>query len=84
MLGFPSLTKLLVLAAIVLAVWYGFKLIGRLDAQRKLQAKQQERAAAAGRATAVPDAEEMIACAACGAYVPARLAGNCGRADCPY
>src|SRR5690554_5511802 len=64
MLGFPSLTKLLVLAAIVLAVWYGFKLIGRLDAQRKLQAKQQERAAAAGRATAVPDAEEMIACAA--------------------
>jgi hypothetical protein len=34
MLGF-SLSKLMVLAAILGAVWYGFKLIGRLDAARK-------------------------------------------------
>ncbi|HLS67883.1 MAG TPA: hypothetical protein VK035_00965 [Kiloniellales bacterium] len=83
MLGLPSFSKLLVLAAIVLAVWYGFKLIGRLEAHRKLQARQQARAAA-GRPAAVPDAEEMIACPSCRAYVPARLSSNCGRADCPY
>ena len=34
MLGF-SLSKLMVLAAILGAVWYGFKLIGRLDEARK-------------------------------------------------
>lgn len=34
MLGF-SLSKLLVLATILGAVWYGFRLIGRLDQARK-------------------------------------------------
>jgi len=29
-------------------------------------------------------AEDMIACRVCGAYVPARGARSCGRADCPY
>lgn len=88
MFGLPSLTKLLVLAGIILAVWYGFKFIGKLDAARKLQAKQQAR----GRKTdvkgapreAVPDAEEMVACPACRAYVPAASPSNCGRPDCPY
>lgn len=85
MFGLPSFTKLLVLAAIILVVWYGFRFIGRLDAQRKLQAKQEARASGtASRSSAVPDAEEMIACPACRAYVPARHSSNCGRADCPY
>lgn len=85
MFGLPSFTKLLVLAAIVLAVWYGFKLVGRLEAQRKLQAKQEARASrAASRSSSMPEAEEMIACPACRAYVPARRPNNCGRADCPY
>ena len=85
MLGLPSFTKLLVLAGIILAVWYGFKLVGRLEAERKLAARQQTRAArAAGAASAVPDAEEMVACSSCGAYVPARQPRSCGRADCPY
>lgn len=85
MFGLPSLTKLLVLVGIVLAVWYGFKLVGKLDAARKLQAKQQARAAKEAKARpAVPDAEEMVACRACQAYVPAANPSNCGRADCPY
>ncbi|HLS69072.1 MAG TPA: hypothetical protein VK035_06990 [Kiloniellales bacterium] len=85
MFGLPSFTKLLVLAAIILAVWYGFRLVGRLDAQRKLQERQRARAAkAAARASAVPDAEEMTACPACQAYVPARQPTNCGRVDCPF
>jgi len=91
MFGLPSLTKLLVLAAIVLAVWYGFKLVAKLDAARKEQLRQQGRApgrsrgrggAAARRSE--PEAEEMVACPACQAFVAAARPSNCGRADCPY
>ena len=35
MFGIPSLTKLLVLIAIIMVVWYGFKLIGQIDRARK-------------------------------------------------
>lgn len=88
MFGF-SLTKLLVLVAIVLGVWYGFKLIGRLDAARKqearLRGREQRRAPARGAAAPGPaEAEEMVQCPACKAYVPASGASNCGRPDCPY
>lgn len=38
MFGF-SITKLLVLAGVILVVWYGFKLVGRLDSARKAEAK---------------------------------------------
>jgi len=82
MFGLPSFTKLLVLAGIILAVWYGFKLIARLDAQRKIQEKQRARAAA--HSASMPEAEEMMACPACRAYVPVRQKTNCGRVDCPY
>jgi uncharacterized protein len=93
MLGF-SVTKLLVLAAVIVAVWYGFKLVGRLDAARKAEAKLRERAAEDARPTTrkgdsapsarEPEAEEMVQCPACRAYVPAAKPKNCGRADCPY
>ncbi len=38
MLGF-SIQKLLVLASIIAAVWYGFKLVGRLDQTRRTGAQ---------------------------------------------
>jgi hypothetical protein len=38
-----SLNKILMLIAILAAVWYGFKLIGRLDRARKLKAKNAPR-----------------------------------------
>ena len=96
MLGF-SVTKLLVLAAVLVAVWYGFKMVGRLDAARKAEAKLREREKRDGRGGGEagqpaaretrpqdPDAEEMVQCPACRAYVPAKNARNCGRPDCPY
>ncbi len=88
MLGF-SLQKLIVLAAVIAAVWYGFKFIGRLDQARK----QAERASPAavgrkGRAARprdpAPAAEDMVRCDACGAYVAQNGAAACGRDDCPY
>jgi uncharacterized protein len=90
MFGF-SLQKLLVLAAIVGAVWYGFKLVSRLQAARKLEQAARagkprptaRRGAASARSPA-EGTEDMVQCPVCQIFVAARAAGNCGRADCPY
>jgi uncharacterized protein len=92
MFGIPSIGKMLVLVAVIMAIWFGFKLIGRLDAQRKAAAKRQAkdgRVRARRRKTdevrmPVPDAEDMVQCPVCKSYVAARGAGSCGRSDCPY
>ncbi len=75
MLGF-SIGKLIVLAAIVTVVWYGFKLYQRLEAKRAAEQLSQRRGMDAG--------EAMVECKACGVYNPAKGARNCGRPDCPY
>ena len=82
MFGF-SLTKLLVLAAIIGAVWYGYKWVGRLDRMAKHKVKRDS-GAGDGGAKGVDGPEEMIACRACGVYVAAQGAQSCGREDCPY
>jgi uncharacterized protein len=82
MFGF-SLQKLIVLAGIVAAVWYGFKLVGRLQAARDAEAAAGRSSAKRPRA-AHPEAEDMVQCPVCQAYVPARGTTSCGRADCPY
>ncbi|MHC4983734.1 MAG: hypothetical protein ACYTF6_11305 [Planctomycetota bacterium] len=90
MFGF-SLQKLLVLAAIVGAVWYGFKLVSRLKEARKLEdeaapgkRRKAARRGAAGAKSAAGTAEDMVQCPVCQTYVAARSAGSCGRPDCPY
>ncbi len=79
MLGF-SFTKLVVLAAIVAAVWYGFKFVSRLEQRRKedLAASRQPESAD------MKDVGEMIKCPKCAAFVAANGAMNCGRSKCPY
>ncbi|HEX9808803.1 MAG TPA: hypothetical protein VGC25_04275 [Alphaproteobacteria bacterium] len=71
-----SLSKLLVLAAIVLAVWYGFKWIQRLNRGKEQRVAHKREADAEGT--------ELIACEGCGAYTPRTIA-QCpeGRDDCP-
>ncbi len=91
MLGF-SIQKLLFTAAVIVAVWYGFKWVGRMKVKRDAEAKAKLRRQASGDASggsggasgATVDAEEMVECAACGAFVAARGATSCGREDCPY
>ncbi len=88
MFGF-TLQKLLVLAAIVAAVWYAFKFVGRLDQRRKREIKAGRAGAnpAGGAATdaGVPEKpEEMVQCPVCESYVAAQGVGPCGRDDCPY
>ena len=94
MFGF-SLPKLIVLAGIVLIVWYGFKLIGRIQALRDAETKRQARDARVrrhagddgGRAASTAagsEVEETVKCRVCGAYVPVRGAVKCGQPGCPF
>ncbi|MDZ4737562.1 MAG: hypothetical protein SGJ07_14555 [Rhodospirillaceae bacterium] len=88
MFAIPSLTKIFVLAAVVLAIWFGFRLIGRLDRERKQKARvardktppkpaSRREAAAAAAASRV---EDLIECRSCGSFVPAKrtLCSQCG------
>jgi len=84
MFGF-GFSKLAVLVGIVVAVWYGFKLVGRLDQARKQQ--QQQRGGNPGPRAgngAAPEVEDTVQCPVCKAYVVAKSAGPCDRPDCPY
>ncbi len=84
MFGF-SLQKLIVLVAVVAAVWYGFKFITRLQEARRTDAELRDSAARRPKATTGPaEAEDMVQCPVCQAYVQARGVTGCGRADCPY
>ncbi len=76
MLGF-SIQKLLVLVAILGAVWWGFKWVSRLDRMRKAEDKSK-----AGRAGGTPRVEEMVECPGCKTYQvpkPDNSCSNCGR-----
>jgi hypothetical protein len=69
--------KLLLLVAIVVAVWYAFTMVGRLDRRRK-------RKIAENREKASDSIDKMEKCPVCGTYVVAERAANCGRRGCPY
>lgn len=83
MFGF-GFSKLAVLIGIVIAVWYGFKLVGQLDRARKQQqaSKPPRQSGAAGGSA--PEVEDTVECPVCGAYVVANSASPCERPDCPY
>jgi uncharacterized protein len=80
MFSIPSIGKILVFVAIIAIVWFGFRLIGRLDKARQ----QAARKPAPERTKAGPAVEETVRCRVCDAFVAARGATNCGRAGCPY
>lgn len=65
--------KIIVLLLIIGAVWYGFKMIGRRNANKQSNDARNDRV----------EGEEMTACEVCGTYVTASPS-NCGRESCPY
>ncbi len=84
MFGF-GITKLLLLGAIIAAVWYGFKMVGRMDAARKNRPGGNDRVNRGGPGRNAPaDVEDTVQCPVCGAYVVATAASPCDRPDCPY
>lgn len=82
MLGF-SLGKILVLAAMIALVWYGFKYVARRN-------RNVNRDEADGRLSQRDDAandekiQDMETCSVCGTFVPNASARSCGRESCPY
>ena len=87
MFGF-SIQKLLFTILVIVIVWYGFKMLARLQERRDggnaVRRPASRRAARRKAAPTETDAEDMVACAACGAFVAARRPRSCGRDDCPY
>ena len=83
-----SFGKVILLAVVVVAVIYGYKLLQRRQAVRDARARNDEvkraHAAAAARPRPQAEPEEMVACKQCGDYVPRRLARSCGRPGCPF
>ncbi len=82
-----SLTKVLFTLAVILIVWQGYKWLGRVQTRRDAIARKNAREAGRGgrsAAAAPADVEDMVECAVCGAFVPARGALSCGREACPY
>ena len=76
MLGL-SLTKILFTILIVVVVWKGFALIGRLAREREVRAvrhKSGARPRAPGSGTI-----ELIECARCGAYFDPKQGCRCGQ-----
>ncbi len=80
MFGLFSISKILVTAAIILAVWYGFKWLGNRQEIQKQAAKEQVRrgAGASRHSTGEPDIEDMVQCPDCGAFVPDDGRHRCG------
>jgi uncharacterized protein len=85
-----SLGKLLVLAILILIVWYGFKYAARVEAVRQaVRAEALRRRAgngASGRGPGAParPVEDLVKCPQCGAFVAAQGTANCGKPRCPW
>jgi hypothetical protein len=77
------LYKLLLLLLVIAAVWFGFRYVGRVEAVRQALREQLARRQQPQKAPRV-EAEDLAGCSVCGAYVAARGASHCGRADCPW
>jgi hypothetical protein len=75
MFGLPTFPKLLIIAAIIAAVWY-FVRRGQV-AKSETKGARDSDAAKPGNARQKP-IEDMIQCKACGAYFPAKSGCSCG------
>lgn len=80
-----SLSKILTLIVILVAVWYGFRLIGRFQKQRIDALRRNGGADANAKRPATKGAaasQDMVKCAVCGVYT-APDGGKCGTPGCP-
>jgi len=82
-----SLTKIITLVGILTIVWYGFRLIGKIQRQRRDALRRHGGAEASrrppdGRRSPAMDTQDMVKCPVCGVYNAAG-AGKCGTPGCP-
>jgi hypothetical protein len=81
MFGF-SLGKIVVATILILAVWYGFKMMSRIGEVRADALARQPKPPGKGGANKL-EVEDLTECKRCGAFVSAG-AKACARGDCPY
>ena len=74
-----SIPKLIALAALIFAVWYGLRWFQRMNHLAKTVEEARREAAAPPPPAKT---EELVACPVCGTFVSSRAPG-CGRPDCP-
>lgn len=80
-----SVTKLLLLAILILIVWYGFKYAARVEAVKKaVRAEALRRGVGGDMRRPKRPVEDLIKCQRCGAFVAGRGAANCGKPQCPW
>jgi hypothetical protein len=82
MFGMPSLSKILILVAIISAIWFGFRLLSQLDRQRRDVARKEKERARAQRPTP-RQVDDMVKCDVCGTFI-ARGSTGCGKPGCPF
>lgn len=80
---FLSLQKIVFTAAVIFAVWYGWRWIGRKRAESLARHRKHERVK---RQKKAPDADvvDLAPCPVCGDFVPPGGVRSCGRPDCPF
>lgn len=87
MFGF-SFSKVVLTILVIVAVWYGYKLLRRMQVRREAVAEHvrvRRHEATRPRNPEPPSqTEETVECRICGAFVAARSAVACGRSDCPF
>lgn len=80
-----SLSQLLLILFIILALWYGSRVVSRIERGLRREDEVPRKARRGGpRDGARIEAEDMVECRVCGVYVAATGARACGRPDCPY
>lgn len=77
------LWKILLTAAVVVAVWFGFRYAERLGAERERERVGRRRRKRTARDESPPQVEDLVECSVCGAFV-GRDAEPCDRRDCPF
>jgi hypothetical protein len=81
------LPKLLLLVFILLIVWYGVRFVARIGQLHHAMRRAAQQATANGRPVGGQRqvaAEDLVKCRVCSAFVPAKSATRCARADCPH
>ena len=81
MFGLPSLSKLLVLVAIISAIWFGFRLLGQIERGRREAARRENEQGRVNRAQS-RQVDDLVKCRVCGIFT-ARSAKSCGKPGCP-
>ena len=76
-----SLSKILVLLAILGLVWFGFQVAGELDKRKQARAESRRKSSGGALEPPKPPAEDLRRCPSCGTYFPSAQA-DCGREEC--